>query len=161
MNLLSSYIQTSFQVEAENFAEGKSAINTTHMKYQYTVRTPYLNSSQRQSELYFLLELLYSHEVDGVELLFGAFWGNDYRNWTPVFVYINEIVAEIALAESTQAGTFEEDDFTVIVNKYNAEILFCHEYNIHLSYNEENKFVNSLVAHWKNISFELIKSTSA
>jgi hypothetical protein len=91
--------------------------------------------------------------------LFGTFWGNDYGDWTAVSVKLTEIAKEISMAESVSTGSFEEDDFFVIINELKTEILFCHEYDIHLEYNEENN-VTAVLEHWNIVGYEVKKRMS-
>lgn len=130
------------------------------MDYKYTISTPVLTSAQRREELSFLIELLNREGYHSVDILFGTFWGNDYGDWTAVSVKLTEIAKEISMAESVSTGSFEEDDFFVIINELKTEILFCHEYDIHLEYNEENNVTAAILEHWNIVGYEVKKRMS-
>jgi hypothetical protein len=130
------------------------------MDYKYTISTPVLTSAQRREELSFLIELLNREGYHSVDILFGTFWGNDYGDWTAVSVKLTEIAKEISMAESVSTGSFEEDDLFVIINELKTEILFCHEYDIHLEYNEENNVTAAILEHWNIVGYEVKKRMS-
>jgi hypothetical protein len=130
------------------------------MDYKYTISTPVLTSAQRREELSFLIELLNREGYHSVDILFGTFWGNDYGDWTAVSVKLTEIAKEISMAESVSTGSFEEDDPFVIINELKTEILFCHEYDIHLEYNEENNVTAAILEHWNIVGYEVKKRMS-
>jgi hypothetical protein len=77
-------------------------------------------------------------------MLFGWAWGNDYKNWTPFTTTVEEIAGEIDKANKSGSGSFYDDDTVLYLNHLTTEILFCHEHDIHLSYNEANPIVNSI-----------------
>jgi len=125
------------------------------MEFLHSIRTPFLSSDQRQRELNEIIELLRVHRILKVEILFGVFWGNDYGNWTPIPVGLDEIKSKILEAEDSKAGTFDEHDFTIIVNNTETEILFCHEYDLHLDFNVETDLVHSILDHWRQAGYHL------
>jgi hypothetical protein len=43
-------------------------------------------------------------------MMFGFAWGNEYKDWTPFIVSINEILNEIEKANNTGTGDFYNDD---------------------------------------------------
>jgi hypothetical protein len=61
---------------------------------------------------------------------------------------------EIALAESVSTGSFEEDDFFITLSEFQTEVLFCHEYDIHLKYNEENDVTTAVLDHWRTAGYQ-------
>jgi len=130
------------------------------MNYKYKISAQPLTSTQRREELKFLIELLSQMGYQSVEILFGTFWGNEYRDWTPVSIKLNEIAKEIALAETVSTGSFEEDDFFITVNELQTEVLFCHEYDIHLEYNEDNELTSAILSHWNTTGYEVKKRVS-
>ena len=84
-----------------------------------------------------------------VKLLFGYAWGNEYKNWTPFQISLKEIANEIKRAEDSGFGTFGDDNLHLLIDSENIEILFCHEMDIHLSFNETNKLIANILRNWK------------
>ena len=119
------------------------------MDYQYSIQTPILTTDQRLSELTYIIELLRSHDIKRVDLWFGWPWGDAYGNWTPFQVSPDEILFRISEAESLKAGSFVKDDLAIIITNLEMEILFCHEYDLHLDYNLQNSLVTDILDHWK------------
>jgi hypothetical protein len=78
-------------------------------------------------------------------LLFGFAWGNEYKEWTPFEVNIDSIQEEISIAEKKSDGRFGSDDFHIFCLSIPIEILFCHEGDIHLRYNESNAVLTDIV----------------
>lgn len=80
-------------------------------------------------------------------MLFGFAWGNYYKNWTPFKVSIESIITEIDKAEKSEAGDFFNDDIFFYLP--DCEILFCHEYDIHLEFDQRNVTVNAIFEAWE------------
>ena len=119
-----------------------------------------MTSIQRREELQFLTEFLSGKGYHNVEILFGAFWGNDYLDWIPVSVKLHKIDKKIALAEANSTGSLEEDDFFVIIIELQTEVLFCHEHDIHLAHNKENEVKAAILNHWRTLEYNVKQQTS-
>ena len=106
-----------------------------------------------RQELWSTINLLERHNIKNVEILFGFAWGNEYQNWTPYIVDVSSIESEISKAEALKVGFIGDDDFYITHEGYEIEILFCHECDIHLSFNQSNEIVNDILKDWqeKNI----------
>jgi hypothetical protein len=92
--------------------------------------------------------LKYHNEIE-VEMLFGCAWGNEYKDWTPFIISSEFIMNEIDKAEKTGTGSFYDDDTFLYLDDIGTEILFCHEHDIHLSYNETNELVTNILDAWE------------
>ncbi|GAB4093023.1 hypothetical protein GCM10028786_19500 [Flaviaesturariibacter terrae] len=129
------------------------------MNYKNSIRTPILTFDQRLPELTFIIELLRSYNIKTVDLLFGWPWGNEYGGWTPFQIGLDEILTKISEAEASGAGTFKEDDLSIIADKPQIELLFCHEYDLHLDFNDENTIVAAILDHWRTCGYQLTNKT--
>ena len=111
----------------------------------FTVSTGLL-TGQRYAECFEdTLTILRLNNINEVELYFGSFWGDDYRNWTPFDVAIDLIQNEIDEAENIKAGRFGNDDLFISLNHLDMEILFSHESTISLDYYSENVIVSQIL----------------
>jgi hypothetical protein len=84
-----------------------------------------------------------------IEMMFGFAWGNEYKGWTPFIVSADEIAIEIDKAEQSGTGSFYNDDTFFYLGELNCEILFCHEYDIHLEFDKPNEVVNDIIKGWR------------
>lgn len=98
--------------------------------------------------LHEILDILKSNNVFEVEMLFGWAWGNEYKNWTLFITKVEGVPGEIDYANKYGRGSFYDDDTIFFLTDINTEILFCHEHDIHLSYNEANPIVHSILDAW-------------
>lgn len=84
-----------------------------------------------------------------IEMMFGWAWGNEYKDWTPFMVSTNDIATEIDKAEQSGAGNFYNDDTFFYLKEWHCQILFCHEFDIHLDFDENNNLVDDIIGRWK------------
>jgi hypothetical protein len=96
-----------------------------------------------------ILNILTKNNFNEIYLLFGCGWGNEYKDWTPYKVLTEEIENEINLAERKQVGKFGNDDLFIIIEELQTEIMFCHEMDIHVKFNSENKITNEIINYWE------------
>ena len=119
------------------------------MKYTYTIFTKVLAETEYKNWLSEIIEILKNNDIHEVEILFGVAWGNEYKDWTPFKVDVEEIVNEIKEAEKMNVGRFSHDDFFIMVSEIEVEILFCHECDMHLSFNDQNRVVSAIINEWE------------
>lgn len=119
-------------------------------KYKYIVYTRQLSREECKSSLDEIIDILRGHQVLQIEMMFGFAWGNEYKEWTPFMVPIDEITLEIDKAGQSGTGDFYNDDTFVTLDEQKCEILFCHEYDIHLEFDEINKVVKDIIESWRN-----------
>ena len=115
--------------------------------------TKILDEKTFKQELSHTIEILSDNKIHLVDILFGVAWGNEYHNWTPFTVPTTEIKFEIDKAEALKVGKFGDDDFYISIADLEIEMLFCHERDIHLSFNKYNSLVHDIIKSWetKNI----------
>ncbi len=97
-----------------------------------------------------IIEILKTRKVLEIEMMFGFAWGNEYKEWTPFTVSPDEITIEIDKAEKSGTGSFYNDDTFLYLRELHSEILFCHEYDIHLEFDQPNEVVNDIIEAWKS-----------
>jgi hypothetical protein len=122
------------------------------MNYTNAVFTRKLNELEYKSCLLEIIDILKCEKVLEIEIMFGFAWGNEYKDWTPFTVSLDNIMTQIDEAEK-KTGTFFEEDTFLYLHDITTGILFCHEHDIHLDYNETNKIVAAIISAWetKNI----------
>jgi hypothetical protein len=118
-------------------------------QYKNTVYTKQLSREQCKNCLDEIIDILQINQVPEIKMLFGFAWGNDYKDWTSFLVSTDEITIEIDRAEKSGTGNFFNDDTFFYLPEFDCEILFCHEYDIHLEFNQSNMVVNAIIEAWK------------
>lgn len=118
--------------------------------YKNIVYTKRLSREDYEACLYEIINILKANKIREVEMLFGFAWGNDYKNWTPFIVATDDILIEIDKAEKSGAGDFFNDDTFFTLPNLGCEILFCHEYDIHLEFDQSNVVVNAITVAWNS-----------
>lgn len=120
------------------------------MNFEKEVFSKVLIKTDYQDNLEDIIRILKQNQINEVEILFGVGWGNEYKDWTLHRVTVDDILHEIRLAESLKVGEFGNDDFYIIVESLQTEILFCHERDIHLRYNEQNSIIAEILKLWQS-----------
>ena len=126
------------------------------MDYTNTVFTRTLNVPEFKTEFDSIIKTLEQNHIDNVEILFGWAWGNDYKNWIPFQIKVSDIVSEIDKPQKQSLGQFRHDDIFITLTEWEIEFLFCHESDIHLSFNDANEITASIIDTWN--SKEIIHS---
>lgn len=123
------------------------------MDYKNEIFTIILTKDKYIADLKIILNILSINNINEIELFFGCGWGEEYKEWTPYIVLIEEIENEIHIAELNQVGEFGNDDLFISIKEIETEILFCHEMDIHLSFNDENKITNEIIDYWEHENY--------
>ena len=129
------------------------------MDYNYEIFSIVFTKEKYIENLKVILKILTKNNYNEINLLFGFAWGNKYKDWTPFKVLTKEIESEISLAEIKQVGKFGNDDLFIIIQELQTEIMFCHEMDIHLEFNSENKITNEIINYWNLNNLIKIKKT--
>ncbi|MCU7552583.1 hypothetical protein OCK74_25920 [Chitinophagaceae bacterium LB-8] len=119
------------------------------MEYSIKYVTRILSKNEYQNEFDLIINLLQQHRIGQVELLFGFAWGNEYGDWTPLLTHPADIRKEIQKAQSTGAGSFGSDDLFMTLSDLETELLFCHENDVHLAYNQDNPIAGAILEGWR------------
>jgi hypothetical protein len=117
-------------------------------KYKYRVCTRELSRQECKNCLDEIIDILRVHQVLQIEMMFGLAWDNEHKEWIPFIVPPDEITLEIEKAEQTGIGNFYNADTFLTLHELNSEILFCHEFDIHLEFDEINNVVNDIIEAW-------------
>ena len=118
------------------------------MDYTITFFTRILSKFEFKTEFDRIIKTLEQNHVDEVELLFGWAWGNDYKDWTPFQTKVTDIELELEKPQKQNFGQFGNDDIFIRLPELEIEFLFCHESDIHLSFNNANEIVSSVINSW-------------
>ena len=130
------------------------------MDHKLTVFTTILSNEDLRSTLKQLLDIMAKLSTEEVDIMFGFAWGLEYKDWTPFRVQTSAVLMEIQKAEELKVGSLGHDDFHLIFDDLQTEIIICHESDIHLNYNTENNLTSNmmnyfdsrnLVAHIKTV----------
>jgi hypothetical protein len=119
-------------------------------QYKNTVYTKQLSREDCKTCLAEIIGILRANKVLEIEMLFGFAWGNDYKDWTPFIVSTTDIMIELDKAEKSGAGSFFNDDTFFCMPAWDCEVLFCHEYDIHLEFDRSNVIVAAIIEAWKS-----------
>ncbi|HEY4287802.1 MAG TPA: hypothetical protein VGN00_11940 [Puia sp.] len=118
-------------------------------QYKNIIYTKQLSREECKTCLAEIINILRVTQILEIEMLFGFAWGTDYKDWTPFKVPIDNIMTELDKAEKSGAGSFFNDDTFFNFPELDCEILFCHEYDIHLEFDQPNMVVNTIIEAWK------------
>lgn len=119
------------------------------MEFQKEVFSKVFSLKDYKARFDEIIHILEKHSCKEVEILFGVAWGNTYKDWTPFTVPLHQVAHEIELAEQSGEGWFGDEDFYIIIHEPEMVVLFCHEADIHLRYNEENSITTEILASWE------------
>ena len=86
-----------------------------------------------------------------------------YHNWIPFQISVADIKSEIEKAENIRVGRLGDDDFYIILQDLEVEILLCHERDVHVSFNKNNSITTDITKTWKerNIFLEQRQNKSS
>jgi hypothetical protein len=120
------------------------------LQYKNTVFSKFLESEEVWEDLRALIERCKKHGINDVEVSIGYAWDRQIEYPAKV-VGPQKIVDEIRMLEKNTSGRFGEDDLTIRFKNPSFEILYCHDGDIHLFYNDSNPLVEEIVADWENL----------
>lgn len=108
------------------------------------------NKHMKNDFFYEYLDILKKDNIKEVLILFGIFWANEIYedDWNFELVTLEQMISKINYAESQNFGTLAEDDFFIRINEYEYEIIFCHEYDVHVKSNSPSKYTDFLKSYW-------------
>ena len=96
------------------------------------------------------IALLTSLNIRLVLMFFGFSWGNKIYpgNWHDIPAVTKDIKDTIINFERAGHGSLASDNLELFVPEYNVRIHYSYEADIHLSYLEENAFVQPILNRW-------------
>jgi len=119
------------------------------MKTDITVFSKILNREELILTLNDITSILKKNNIERVEISFGFMWGRDGDEWIDYDVLTPEISERIEKEENLNNGKLGKDDFWISIKELEVQILFCHESDIHLCYNNENNITHSILENWE------------
>ncbi|MFT3912111.1 MAG: hypothetical protein QM737_21980 [Ferruginibacter sp.] len=122
------------------------------MRYSNIIYTKVLDQHKLKTMLHMIIEGLKKSNIDQVDLLFGWYWGKEYRNEIPVKTKVDDLITEINKPIDLNLGKLGSDDVSIIVTEMEMEFLFCHDGDIHFSFNQTNELAEYIISYWESES---------
>lgn len=119
------------------------------MKYEKVYITKEIDDTLLRSFLDHVINMLEKFKIKRVNISFRYAWGNLIHNWEYFEIESNNIKPEIDKAEKKELGILGDDDLFIHIEKYAAELQFCHHSDLHLSFPDENDFVKGILGFWE------------
>ena len=119
------------------------------------VVTSILEENQVRAELRYLIEHFFKSGDESCDVLFGWAWGNDYypgNNWRYESVKLSSLESKISEVEQRNIGGLAHDD--VFVKVGGIEFQFCHESDIHISFEARNPETEHFFERWLTKGFD-------
>lgn len=80
-----------------------------------------------------------------VDVMFGWAWAMEFYNWEERTMPITMVRGEVQSAESQDFGSLGDDDLYVRVKSHDLEIHFCHEGDLHISFDAVGNMVEGIL----------------
>ncbi len=128
------------------------------------VVTAILEENQIRDELQYLIDYFSKNGNEFCDVLFGYAWGNDYypdNEWFYESVKLSGLKSKIFEIEQRNIGSLSNDDLFITVAGF--EFLFCHESDIHISFETTSQAIEHFYERWLTMGFhpsEWIKNNS-
>lgn len=90
-------------------------------------------------------------------VLFGFAWGNDYypgNEWDHVNIPLAKLVEEVERVESLGWGRVGADDLFVTLDELAVELRFCHEADLHLTFQAGAELGEFYFERWSALGFK-------
>jgi hypothetical protein len=113
------------------------------------VVTGTLEENQVRAELRYLIAHFSNSGEDSCDVLFGFAWGNDYypgNEWPYESVKLSSLDSKISEVENRNIGSLANDDLFIKVGDISFQ--FCHESDIHISFETTNPDVEHFYERW-------------
>jgi len=123
------------------------------MKKEVVTHT--ITHTQIRKELKFFVDYFTGNDFKTCQVLFGYAWGLEYypgKEWEYEELELQKLLSKIQELEKEKLGEIGFDDIFVQIN--DLEFRFCHDMDIHLSFNEVTADVEYFFSHWKDSGFE-------
>lgn len=91
------------------------------------------------------IEILRKNRIVDIKMLFGWRWGE----WETIHTTVNEIGNEIKKQEAATNLEFGDNDVIIEIKELDTQIVFCHEADLHIEFNETNPVVIDILKLWK------------
>ena len=115
-----------------------------------------MEPDQIRQELTYLADYLQKHGHAHCSVLFGHEWGISYygnNHWDYEELRTADLTQRILTVESSGIGKIGADDLLITVPDLAAEFKFCHESDIHISFEEPSEIIEHFYSRWKTLGY--------
>lgn len=109
-----------------------------------------LHEDEFRNQYNLILKMLASAYPNDLTLFFGFAWGDGFNNRQVVPENIQSLSALVQEAEDRSAGKLGADNLHITWDNGKKEIIFCHESDIHLLYNDESEVIKGILDNWNS-----------
>ncbi len=104
-----------------------------------------MTSAEKRISLNEILNLVSVWSHKKVSILYGWSWANEIDpTWATKEIPVTDILKDLSNKENLSGKTFDENDFTIFIDD-NIEILFCHEKDVHVIFQNESEIINKIL----------------
>lgn len=93
-----------------------------------------------------VIALLIKNNVIAVEMFFGWLWDNEWESFT---ANVPDIMYHIRRHEQKTGSHFGENDVYINLRELETQIVFCHEADLHIEFNNSNPLVRDILTIWE------------
>ncbi len=115
------------------------------MELATEVYTPMMDDRYFLAEMDIVLKQLLKNNITNVEMYFGWSWGD----WTSFDTNATNIMSEVETYKSRE-NEFPGNDVYIVIKEMEVQLLFCHERDIHLSFNGHTKLTLDILRSWND-----------
>lgn len=119
------------------------------MHYSNIIYSKVLDHHRSTLMLDQLVKHLVENDIQQVQIIFGWNWIDEYKDRVSHNVRVHDLIKEVNKAEHLGLGQLGSDDVSINLPGMETIILFCHDGDIHLSFNKTNELVNSIISGWE------------
>lgn len=126
------------------------------MDYERQILTYPLNERQIKEELQFFCDYLQENNYLSCEVLFGFAWGTEFygnQDWDYISIPTKNLIEQVSQLKQKGMGSLGRDDLCVRVAELPYEFQFCHESDIHISFNRSGAFIEFFYERWKILGY--------
>lgn len=128
------------------------------MDYHWQVRTEVLPVDSLWQALNDLLQFLRNNGYNDLEIMFGFAWGNymePEESWQFISLSLDQVVPRILQEQAREdGGALGNDDLHIRHPSWSFQILFCHESDLHVQYNQREQLIDSIETRWAALGFK-------
>ena len=133
-------------------AEGEAVPEPSLMERE--IRTHPLTAEQVRGELRYFVEYFRGIGKEDWEILFGYAWGTEYypgNEWAYESIELVDLERKVSEVESSGTGVLSRDD--LFVRTEGLEFRFCHESDLHISFDQSTADVENFYDRWASLDF--------
>lgn len=123
---------------------------------QQEIITTVIGRDALRAELVFLTASLPAWGISECSVLFGFAWGNEYypgNTWDYIRLPAEAVQGEVERVEAIGSGSLGDDDLFVFLPEFGTEFRFCHEEDLHLSYDAPSDLSVFFLRRWSDKGF--------